>query len=95
MATALFELILQDVDEAVKAPAVQAYLRGPKQRFAPVVWLFFVTGMKLIKGVKMEYLTLGTTAFTGNISIDISTLGITFGLKDYGTRMNNAKTKFN
>ncbi|KAJ2993954.1 hypothetical protein NUW58_g1686 [Xylaria curta] len=44
----------------------------PQQRFAPVVLLFFVTGMKLVKGAKVEYSTSGTTLISGNIGIDTS-----------------------
>ncbi|OKL59120.1 hypothetical protein UA08_05964 [Talaromyces atroroseus] len=53
--TVSFEPTPEYVVEAVKAPAVQAYLREPKQRFTPVVSLFLVTGMKLVKGAKIKY----------------------------------------
>ena len=93
--TVSFEPTSQYVDEAVKAPAVQAYLREPKQRFAPVVSLFLVVGMKLVKGAKITYSTLGSTAVTGNIGIDMAPLGMTFGPKGHWTRSNDAETEFN
>jgi len=93
--TVSFEPTPQYVDEAVKAPAVQAYLREPKQRFAPVVSLFLVTGMKLVKGAKIKYSTSGSTAVTGNIGIDVAPLGMTFGPKGHWTRTNDAETEFN
>ncbi|KAI9853511.1 MAG: hypothetical protein M1813_002203 [Trichoglossum hirsutum] len=89
--TVSFEPTPQYVDEAVKAPAVQAYLREPKQRFAPVVSLFLVTGMKLVKGAKIKYSTLGGTAVTGNIG---TPFGMTFGPKGHWTRTNDAETEF-
>jgi len=93
--TVSFEPTPQYVDEAVKAPAVQAYLREPKQRFAPVVSLFLVTGMKLVKGAKIKYSTSGNTAVTGNIGTDVALLGMTFGPKGHWTRTNDAETEFN
>ncbi|KAI1178588.1 hypothetical protein F4777DRAFT_537171 [Nemania sp. FL0916] len=84
--TLSFEPTPQYVNEAVKAPAVQAYLREPKQRFAPVVSLFLVTGMKLVKGAKIEYTTSGTTLAAGNV-------GLTLGPKGRWTRTN--ETGFN
>lgn len=93
--TVSFEPTPQYVDEAVKAPAVQAYLKEPKQRFAPVVSLFLATGMKLVKGAKIKYSTSGSTAVTGNIGIDVAPLNMTFGPKGHWTRTNDAETEFN
>lgn len=93
--TVSFEPTLQYVDESIKAPAVQAYLREPKQRFAPVVSLFLVTGMKLAKGARINYSTSGSTAVTGNIAIDVPPLGMTFGPKGHWTRTNGDETEFN
>ncbi|KAI9926348.1 hypothetical protein ASPWEDRAFT_45583 [Aspergillus wentii DTO 134E9] len=93
--TVSFEPTPQYVDEAIKAPAVQAYLREPKQRFAPVVSLFLVTGMKLVKGARIKYSTSRSTAVTGNIGIDVAPLGMTFGPTGHWTRTNDDETEFN
>ena len=93
--TVSFEPTPQYVDEAVKAPAVQAYLREPKHRFAPVVSLFLVIGMKLVKGAKIKYSTSGSTAVTGNIGIDVAPLAMTFGPKGHWARTRDAETEFN
>lgn len=94
VATLSFEPTPQYVDDAVRAPAVQAYLREPKQRFAPVVSLFLVTGMKLVKGAKIKYSTSRSTAVTGNVGVDMAPLGITFGPKGHWTRTNDDETEF-
>ncbi|KAK0507855.1 hypothetical protein JMJ35_009744 [Cladonia borealis] len=93
--TVSFEPTPQYVDEAVKVPAVQAFLREPKQRFAPVVSLFLVVGMKLVKGAKIRYSTLGSRAVIGNIGMDVAPLGMTFGPKGYWTRTKGAETELN
>lgn len=93
--TLSFEPTPQYVNEAVKAPAVQAYLREPKQRFAPVSSLFLVTGLKLVKGAKIKYSTSGSTAVTGNLGIDVAPLGMTVGPKGHWTRRNDDETEFN
>ena len=93
--TVSFEPTPQYVDEAVRAPAVQAHLKEPKQRFAPVVSLFLVTGIKLVKGAKIGYSTSGGTAVIGNIGIDVVPLGMTFGPKGHWTRTNDDETEFN
>ncbi|KAI2632316.1 hypothetical protein GGR54DRAFT_29312 [Hypoxylon sp. NC1633] len=92
--TVSFEPTPQYVDAAVRAPAVQAYLREPKQRFAPIVSLFLVTGMKLVRGAKIEYSTSATTAVAGNLGVDVPPLGLTFGPKGYWTRTNGDETTF-
>ncbi|KAH6608122.1 hypothetical protein Trco_004435 [Trichoderma cornu-damae] len=79
--TLAFEPTQEYVQEAVKAPAVQTWLREPKQKFAPVVSLFLVTGMKLVKGARIKYSVSQSTAVTGNIGIDVPALGATFGPK--------------
>jgi hypothetical protein len=93
--TVSFEPTSQYVEEAVKAPAVQTWLREPKQRFAPVVSLFLVTGMKLVKGARIKYSTSGSTAVTGNMSIDVAPLGMTFGPKGHWSSTNDDETEFN
>ncbi|OBT81626.1 hypothetical protein VE02_09966 [Pseudogymnoascus sp. 03VT05] len=95
LTTVSFEPTPQYINEAIQAPAVQAYLREPKQRFAPVVSLFLITGMKLVKGAKIKYLTSGSMAVTGNIGIDVAPLGMTFGPKGHWTRTNDDEVEFN
>ncbi|KAI1821706.1 hypothetical protein F4861DRAFT_445232 [Xylaria intraflava] len=92
--TLSFEPTQQYVDEAVKTPAVRAYLREPKQRLAPVVSLFLVTGIKLVKGAKIEYSTSRTTAVKGSIAADVSPHGMTFGPRGSWTKTKDAETKF-
>lgn len=93
--TVSFEPTPEYVSEAVKAPAVQAYLREPKQRFAPIVSLFLVTAMKLVKGAKIKYSTSESTAFKANIGLDVAPLAMTFGPKGHWTKMNDDETEFN
>lgn len=83
------------IEEAIKAPAVQAWLREPKQRFAPVVSLFLVTGMKLVKGARIRYSNSQSTTVTGNIGIDVTALGTTFGPKGRWISTNDDETEFN
>lgn len=90
-----FEPTPEYVEAAIKAPAVQAYLKEPKQRFAPVVSLFLVTGMKLVKGAKIKYSTSGSTGVTANAGIDLTTLGMSFGPKGHWKRMSDDETEFN
>lgn len=93
--TVSFDPTPQYINEAVKVPAVQAYLREPKQRFAPVVSLFLVTGMKVVKGAKIKYSTSGCTAATGNVGIDMAPVGMTFGPKGRWARTDDDETEFN
>lgn len=93
--TLSFEPTTQYVEEAVKTPAVQTWLREPKQRFAPVVSLFLVTSMKLVKGARIKYSTTGSTTVTGNVGVDITPLGMTFGPKGHWSRTNDDRTEFN
>lgn len=92
--TIAFEPTPDYVDEAARAPAVQAYLREHNQRFAPAVSLFLVTGMKLVKGAKIKYSTSGNTGVAGNIGIDLTALGMSFGPKGHWTRTNSDETDF-
>jgi hypothetical protein len=94
LTTLSFEPTMGYVDEALKAPAVQAYLREPKQRFAPTVSLFLVTGLKLVTGAKIKYSTSGSMAVKGNIGINVAPLGMTFGLKGHWTRKDDDETEF-
>ena len=84
--TLSFEPTQEYVEQAVKAPAVQAWLREPRQKFAPVNALFLVTGMKLVKGAKIKYATSQSTAVKGNLGIDVTALGTTVGPKGYWKR---------
>lgn len=93
--TLAFEPTQEYVEEAIKAPAVQTWLREPKQRFAPVVSLFLVTGMKLVKGARIKYSTSQSTTVTGNIGIDVAVLGTTFGPKGHWISTNDEGTEFN
>ena len=93
--TLSFEPTPQYIEEAIKAPAVQTWLREPKQRFAPVVSLFLLTGMKLVKGAKIKYSTSESTTVTGNIGINVAPLGMTFGPKGHWSSTNDDETEFN
>ncbi|RSL47889.1 hypothetical protein CEP53_009750 [Fusarium sp. AF-6] len=86
MTTLSFEPTQEYIEQAVKAPAVQAWLREPRQKFALVNTLFLVTGMKLVKGAKIKYSTLQSTTVKGNLGIDVTALGTTFGPKGHWTR---------
>lgn len=74
--TVEFEPTKEYVEQAIKVAAVQAWLRQPKQRFAPVASLFLVTGMKLVKGASLKYSASQSVAATGNFSIDLTALGV-------------------
>ncbi|KAF4161542.1 hypothetical protein CNMCM6936_003383 [Aspergillus lentulus] len=93
--TLAFEPTQEYVEEAVKAPAVQTWLREPRQKFALVSELFIVTGMKLVKGAKIKYSTSQSTTTKGNFGIDVTALGTTFGPKGYWTRTNDDATESN
>ena len=92
--TRSFEPTPQYVDEAIKAPAVQAYLKEPKQRFAPVVSLFLLTGMKLVRGANIKYATSGSTEIKANIGIDAAPIATTLGPKGHWTKMHDDETEF-
>ncbi|KAJ4302952.1 hypothetical protein N0V90_001843 [Kalmusia sp. IMI 367209] len=92
--TVSFEPTSQYVQDAVKASAVQAWLREPKQRFAPVVSLFLITSMKFVKGAKIRYSTSSSTAVTGNIGVDVAPLGMTLGPKGHWSSTNDDETEF-
>ncbi|KAK5203542.1 hypothetical protein LTR41_010787, partial [Exophiala xenobiotica] len=81
LTTLAFEPTQEYVEEAVKAPAVQTWLREPRQKYALVSELFVVTGMKLVKGAKIKYSTSQSTTAKGNLGIDVTALGTTFGPK--------------
>ncbi|KAL7954356.1 hypothetical protein V8C34DRAFT_294618 [Trichoderma compactum] len=93
--TLAFEPTQEYVQEAVKAPTVQTWLREPKQKFAPVVSLFLVTGMKLVKGARIKYSTSQSTKVSGNIGIDVRALATTFGPKGRWDSTNDDETEIN
>lgn len=95
LTTVSFEPTSQYIAEAVKAPAVQTWLREPKQRFAPIVSLFLITGMKLVKGARIKYGTSQSTTLTGNIGVDVAPIGMTFGPKGHWSSTNDDETEFN
>ncbi|KAI9037198.1 uncharacterized protein KD926_000772 [Aspergillus affinis] len=93
--TLAFEPTQEYVKEAVKAPAVQIWLREPRQKFALVSELFVVTGMKLVKGAKIKYSTSQSTMVKGNLGIDINALGTIFRPKGHWTSTNDDATESN
>jgi hypothetical protein len=94
--TLAFEPTQEYVQEAIKAPAVQMWLREPKQKFAPVASsLFLVTGMKLVKGARIKYSTSQSTTVSGSISVDVPTLGATFRPQGHWVSINDDETEFN
>ncbi|KAF5120415.1 hypothetical protein E5D57_013769 [Metarhizium anisopliae] len=93
--TLAFEPTREYVEAAVKAPAVQTWLREPRQKFALVSELFVVTGMKLVKGAKVKYSTSQSTTVMGNLGIDVTALGTTIGPKGHWTRTNDDATESN
>ena len=95
MTTLAFEPTYKYVEEAVKAPAVQIWLREPRQRFALISELFIITGMKLVKGAQIKYLTSQSTTVKGNIGIDVTALGTIVGPKGHWTRTDNNATQSN
>lgn len=92
--TLSFEPTPQYIEEAVKAPAVQAWLTEPRQRLAPSVSLLIVTGMKLVKGAKIKHSITEGTNITGNAGISIAPLGMTFGPKGHWSSANDDETEF-
>ncbi|KAK1142190.1 hypothetical protein N8T08_008116 [Aspergillus melleus] len=95
MTTLSFEPTQKYVEEAVKAPAVQTWLKEPRQKFALVSELFIVTGMKLVKGANIKYSTSQSTTVRGNLGIDVTTLGTIFGPKGHWTSSNDDATESN
>lgn len=93
--TLAFEPTQEYVEEAIKAPAVQAWLREPRQKFALVSELFIVTGMKLVNGAKIKYSISQSTTVKGNVGVDMIARGTTFGPKGHWTRTNDDATESN
>ncbi|KAK9423694.1 hypothetical protein SUNI508_13943 [Seiridium unicorne] len=95
MTTLAFEPTQEYVEDAVKAPAVQAWLREPKQKFAPFSSLFLVTGIKIVRGAKIKYSTSRSTTVGGNLGIDVAAFGTTLGPKGHWTSANEDVTESN
>jgi hypothetical protein len=94
MTTLVFEPTQEYVEEAVKAPVVQAWLKQPKQRFALASELFLVTGMKLVKGAKIKHSTSQSTSVNGSVGVEVPSLGLTVGPKGHWTRANEDEMEF-
>ncbi|KAK1245160.1 hypothetical protein MKX08_004789 [Trichoderma sp. CBMAI-0020] len=95
LTTVSFEPTPEYVVEAMKAPTVQYWLNEPRQRFSPIVSLYLVTGMKLVKGAKIKYSSSESTGFSGNIGVNIPSLGLTVGPKGSWSRVEDDETEFN
>ncbi|RAL07702.1 uncharacterized protein BO97DRAFT_408818 [Aspergillus homomorphus CBS 101889] len=91
--TISFEPTQEYIEEAIKAPAVQTWLREPKQKFAPVVSLFLVTGIKLVRGARIKYSTSQSTTVRGNIGFDVTALGTSMGPKGHWVSTNDDETE--
>lgn len=94
LTTVSFEPTPEYVAEAMRAPTVQYWLNEPRQRFSPIVSLYLVTAMKLVKGAKIKYSTSESTGFNGNIGIDVPALGLTVGPKGSWSRIEGDETEF-
>ncbi|KAI0891910.1 hypothetical protein F4806DRAFT_481114 [Annulohypoxylon nitens] len=90
--TLAFEPTEEYIREAIRAPAVKTWL---KQSWEPVVSLFLVTGMKLVKGARIKYSTSKNTTAAGNFGIDIPASGLTVGPKGHWISMNDDETELN
>ncbi|CZT20870.1 uncharacterized protein RCC_06730 [Ramularia collo-cygni] len=91
--TLSFEPSSQYIEETIKAPAVQEWLKEPKRRFTPGVSLFLLTGLKLVKGAKIMYSTSKGANVSGNIGINVPSLGMTFGPKGHWSSTDDDETE--
>lgn len=82
MTTLKFEPTPEYIHEAIRAPSVQVYLKDHKQRFAPSVSLFLVTGMKIVKGANIRY----STSATGGIAVNMGIASNAFGGMSVGPK---------
>lgn len=95
MTTLKFEPTPEYIHEAIRAPSVQAYLKDHKQRFAPSVSLFLVTGMKIVKGANYKYSTSATSGVAANVGIASSALGgMSVGPKGHWTSTTEDENEF-
>ncbi|KAL6872246.1 hypothetical protein HDV57DRAFT_268954 [Trichoderma longibrachiatum] len=90
-----FEPTQDYVQEAIKAPAVQAWLREPKQRFAPVSSLYLVTAIKIVKGARIKYSTSQWKTVTGNGGVDVPARAATLSQEGPLSRLNEVENEFN
>jgi hypothetical protein len=90
-----FELTPQYIEEAIQPPAVKTWLTEPKQRFAPVICLLLLIGMKLIKRARIKYATSESTKVNGSMAINMVQLCMTFGPKGHWSSTNDNETEFN
>ncbi|KAL7807164.1 hypothetical protein V8C44DRAFT_337862 [Trichoderma aethiopicum] len=90
-----FEPTQEYVQKAIQAPAVQAWLREPRQRFAPVCSLYLVTGMKLVKGARIKFSTSHSEAYSANIGIDMPAVGMSVGPKGSWNSLSDSETEAN
>jgi hypothetical protein len=95
LTTLAFEPTQEYVEQSIQAPAVQTWLREPRQRFKPVVSLFLVTGIKVVQGARIRYSTSQSTKIAGNIGIDVTALGTTVGPKGHWDSVDEDTTEFN
>ncbi|KAL6910521.1 hypothetical protein GGI43DRAFT_390375 [Trichoderma evansii] len=93
--TVSFEPTPEYVAEAMKAPAVQLWLKEPRQRFSPIVSLYLITGLKLVKGAKIKYSTSESSGGSVNLGLDVPAWGLTAGPKGSWTRNDDDETEFN
>ncbi|UKZ85977.1 uncharacterized protein TrAFT101_001817 [Trichoderma asperellum] len=95
MTTVSFEPTPEYVAEAMKSSAVQYWLTEPRQRFSPIVSLYLVTGLKLVRGAKIKYSISESTEYVGNVGIDVPTFGLTVGPKGNWSKIEDDETEFN
>jgi hypothetical protein len=95
LTTLAFEPTQTYVEKAIKATAVQTWLRERRQKLSLVNELFIVTGLKIVKGAQIKYSTSQTTTVKGNLGVDVAALGTTFGPKGHWTRKNDGTTESN
>jgi hypothetical protein len=93
--TVSFQPTPEYVAEAMKAPTVQYWLNEPRQRFSPIVSLYLITGMKIVKGAKIKYSTSEDTEVKANIGLDVPAWGLTAGPKGSWSRIDEDETEFN
>lgn len=84
------------VDEAVRAPGVQAWLREPRQRFAPGgAALFLVTGLKIVKGARMRFVVGARKAVSADVGVEgVVGPGVSLGSKGRWVRVRDEETAF-
>ncbi|KAF1848144.1 uncharacterized protein K460DRAFT_375055 [Cucurbitaria berberidis CBS 394.84] len=79
MTTLAFEPTQEYIEEAVRVPVVETWLREPRQKFA--------------LGAKIKYSSSQSTTVNGNLGVDVPTQGMTFGPKGHWTRTDDDATE--